>query len=127
MKLRFFIDDNIVNIVDVEYDYIVVGGGPTGITLATMLANTKHNTLLLESEPSLGGNWRIDWDKDTYLTEHSPKVLFSTNRLFFQLLDRIGYHSYTLNPVYGRFGNWKVVKKMWSELSFRDMARKWWV
>ena len=42
--------------VDVEYDYIVVGGGPTGITLATMLANTKHNTLLLESEPSLGGN-----------------------------------------------------------------------
>lgn len=109
--------------VDVEYDYIVVGGGPTGITLATMLANTKHNTLLLESEPSLGGNWRIDWDKDTYLTEHSPKVLFSTNRLFFQLLDRIGYHSYTLNPVYGRFGNWKVVKKMWSELSFRDMTQ----
>jgi hypothetical protein len=106
-----------------EYDYIVVGGGPTGITLATMLANTKYNTLLLESEPSLGGNWKIDWDNDTYLTEHSPKVLFTTNRLFFQLLDRIGYHSYTLNPVYGRFGNWKVVKKMWSELSFRDMAQ----
>lgn len=107
----------------VEYDYIVVGGGPTGITLATMLANTKYNTLLLESESSLGGNWKIDWENDTYLTEHSPKVLFSTNRLFFQLLDRIGYHSYTLNPVYGRFGNWKVVKKMWSELSFRDMAQ----
>ena len=67
------------------YDYVIVGGGPTGITLATMLANTKYKTLLLESEHSLGGNWKIDWDKDTnqYTTEHSPKVLFSSNHYFF--------------------------------------------
>ena len=67
------------------YDYVIVGGGPTGITLALMLANTKYTTLLIESENTLGGNWKIDWTDNKYLTEHSPKVLLTNNDYFFQL------------------------------------------
>jgi hypothetical protein len=108
------------------YDYVIVGGGPTGITLATMLANTKHKTLLLESEQSLGGNWKVDWDKDTnqYMTEHSPKVLFASNHYFFQLLQKIGAtsHNHT-HKIYGKFGNLKIVKSFLRHMSFMDTMK----
>lgn len=108
------------------YDYVIVGGGPTGITLATMLANTKHKTLLLESEHSLGGNWKIDWDQETnqYMTEHSPKVLFSSNHYFFQLLQKIGAtsHNHTHN-IYGKFANLKIVKSFLKHMSFMDTMK----
>ena len=108
------------------YDYIIVGGGPTGITLATMLANTKHKTLLLESEDSLGGNWKIDWDQETnqYMTEHSPKVLFSSNHYFFQLLQKVGATSYNhTHNIYGKFGNLKIVKSFLRHMSFMDTMK----
>uniref|UniRef100_A0A6C0CV57 Amine oxidase domain-containing protein n=1 Tax=viral metagenome TaxID=1070528 RepID=A0A6C0CV57_9ZZZZ len=108
------------------YDYVIVGGGPTGITLATMLANTKHKTLLLESEHSLGGNWKIDWDQNTnqYMTEHSPKVLFSSNHYFFQLLNQIGATSHNnTHNIYGKFGNLNIVKSFLKHMSFMDTLK----
>lgn len=108
------------------YDYVIVGGGPTGITLATMLANTKHKTLLLESEHSLGGNWKIDWDQNTnqYMTEHSPKVLFLSNHYFFQLLQKIGATSHNnTHNIYGKFGNLNIVKSFLKHMSFMDTLK----
>ena len=100
------------------YDYIIIGGGPTGITLAIMLANTKFKTLLLESESSLGGNWKVDLQNE-YLTEHSPKVLFSNNHYFFELLKCLKV-KYKLNNVYGKFGNLKIINAFVKSFSCND-------
>ena len=104
------------------YDYIIIGGGPTGITLSTMLANTNYKTLILESEHSLGGNWKVDMD-GKYLTEHSPKVLFSNNHYFFQLLQIIGASQNSVHKVHGSFGNIKIMKSFLKNMSFTDTLK----
>lgn len=43
-----------------KYDYIIVGGGPCGISLSHLLAKTNKKILLLEGENSLGGCHRVD-------------------------------------------------------------------
>ena len=107
----------------IEYDYIIVGGGPTGITLATMLVETASKTLLIESESSLGGNWKIDWAEGQYLTEHSPKVLLSSNHYFFDLLKTIKVTNLGLKKVYGNFGNIKVLSTMMRMVSLTDVYK----
>jgi hypothetical protein len=57
------------------YDIIIIGGGPAGVALTTILSKTDKNILLIEREHSLGGCWRIEWKDNLYYTEHSPKVM----------------------------------------------------
>ena len=47
------------------YDYIIIGGGLAGLTVAEGLAKKKHEVLLLEQYPVFGG--RIS-------TERVPKT-----------------------------------------------------
>lgn len=102
------------------YDYIIVGGGPTGITLATMLTNTTHTCLLLDSESSLGGNWKIERDEENLFTEHSPKVLFTNNYYFYKLLSVLGVR-YKLKNVYDDpLGSLRMVLLFLSSFSFSD-------
>ena len=102
------------------YDYIIVGGGPCGITLATMLASTRHKTLLIESDSNLGGNWRVDLNNEGLMTEHSPKVLFSNNHYFYQLLKHLGV-KYKLKNIYNDlFGNLNMIKVMMKAFSLND-------
>ena len=51
------------------YDYIVIGGGPTGLTLATYLSG---NIALVERQPVLGGCHRV-LPGDRFV-EHGPRV-----------------------------------------------------
>lgn len=57
------------------YDYIIVGLGPTGITTAINLMKTNHSVLLLDSADKLGGCWKVYFQHEKYLSEHSPKIL----------------------------------------------------
>jgi hypothetical protein len=71
------------------YDYIVAGGGPTGITLSLMLSQTNYKVLVLEKSDSLGGCWKVEYLEETYMTEHSPKVLFRYSSKYFKKLLKI--------------------------------------
>jgi hypothetical protein len=59
------------------YDYIIHGGGPSGIALALELQET-YSVALIESESTLGGCWRVEW-QDGLFTEHSPRVISGTH------------------------------------------------
>jgi len=67
------------------YDVTIIGGGPSGLSLAVMLARTGQRVLLLEREPMLGGTWRVEWLKGKYYSEHSPHVM-STGYNYFKAL-----------------------------------------
>lgn len=67
----------------------IVGGGPTGMTLALLLAESGHDVTLIERENNLGGCWRVEW-VDGLFTHHSPKVISSLSPNFFAVLKHIG-------------------------------------
>lgn len=73
------------------YDIIIIGGGPSGIALTTILSKTNKKILLIEREHSLGGCWRIEWKDNLYYTEHAPKVMTEEYKYF--------------NTLYKFFGN----------------------
>jgi hypothetical protein len=54
-----------------DYDQIIVGGGPSGLCLATYLPG---RTLLLERDATLGGIHKVRRDVDGYFGEHGPRV-----------------------------------------------------
>lgn len=67
------------------YDYILVGGGPTSLTIATFLSLYKKKTLILEKENEIGGCHRVIRDQG-YLTEHGPRVYSSSFINFINIL-----------------------------------------
>lgn len=62
-----------------QYDYVVVGAGITGATIAQVLSQTNH-VLVIEKRPKVGGNCADFLDKDLgiYVHEHGAHI-FHTN------------------------------------------------
>lgn len=72
------------------HDYVIVGGGPAGLTAAWYLAKYGKRVLIIEREESLGGCHRVKRTKDGLFTEHSPRVYFGNYLQFQALLKDIG-------------------------------------
>lgn len=68
------------------YDYIVVGLGPTGMTLGLNMLHTDKKVLFIEAENTIGGCWKTNYTDEGYFTEHSPKVLSKTGTKQFNKL-----------------------------------------
>jgi len=68
-----------------EYEYILIGGGPTALTLAWILGSNKKKTLLIEKEEQLGGCHGVV-RVDTYFTEHGPRIYSDSYLQFIELL-----------------------------------------
>lgn len=60
---------------DLDYDTIVVGAGPAGLTLATYLPG---RTLVLERDATIGGIHKVRRDVDGYFAEHGPRAYSGT-------------------------------------------------
>ena len=55
--------------------YCIVGGGPSGLSLAYVLAINNYKVTLIERDDKLGGSWKSDWEDGLYFSENSPRVL----------------------------------------------------
>jgi|UniRef100_A0A6C0BRS2 hypothetical protein len=104
------------------YDYIIVGLGPTGLTLGLNLLKTNNKVLFIESESGIGGCWKTNFTNDGYFTEHSPKVLSKTgSKEFNKLLHYLNIEpqykevydkkstSFLENHVYTMFNNFSIL------------------
>jgi hypothetical protein len=68
-----------------KYNYVIIGGGPTGLTLAWYLSKANKKVLLIEKESTLGGCHRVQ-RVDGLFTEHGPRVYSNSYLNFIDLL-----------------------------------------
>lgn len=80
--------------------YIIVGGGPAGLTLAYILAINNISITLIESNDQLGGSWNSQWIDDKYFSENAPRVMVSSNNMY-SMLHHIGMTESDFANVYG--------------------------
>jgi uncharacterized protein with NAD-binding domain and iron-sulfur cluster len=88
-----------------NYDYVIVGGGPTGMTLAWILSNQKKSVLLIEKDEVLGGCHKV-LRVNGYFTEHGPRVYSDSFVMFNEILLEMGF-TYTdlFNPYKFKISN----------------------
>lgn len=68
-----------------DYDYIIIGGGPTGMTLAWLLEDKTRKILLIDKENELGGCHRVQ-RVNGYFSEHGPRVYSNSFLMFIEIL-----------------------------------------
>jgi len=76
-----------------KYDYVIVGGGPTGMTLAWIFGSKNKKVLLIEKEEMLGGCHRVH-RVDGYFSEHGPRIYSNSYLTFIRLLRKMDLDFY---------------------------------
>jgi len=71
------------------YDYLIVGAGPTGLTLALYLAKLNKKVVIIEKENTIGGIHRVKRENDLF-TEHGPRIYLNNFVNFMQILNILG-------------------------------------
>lgn len=70
-------------------DYVIVGGGPTGLTIAWGLAQYGHTSIIIDRNSSLGGCHRVTRVKGEW-TEHGPRIYVNNYFCIQQILKEMG-------------------------------------
>ena len=102
------------------YDYVIVGGGPSGLAFAQCCAYAKKRVIIIEQSDDIGGCHRVrrvNVDGKRLFTEHGPRVYSSSYKVFRMLLEKMGMDFYDIFNLYNfqldAIGNetiWKVLK-----------------
>ena len=71
-----------------NYDYIIIGAGPSGLTLAYYLGKLNKKCLLVDKQETIGGCHRVVRN-DGLFTEHSPRVYSNAYLNFIKLLENM--------------------------------------
>jgi hypothetical protein len=101
------------------YDYIVIGGGPCGLTTALYLAKYNRKILLIEKEDSVGGCHRVRRVNGLF-TEHGPRITINN---YFLLMDILAHFNLKFDDVFVKY-DFSVnvsTKKLLSLMNFNEM------
>jgi len=104
-----------------KYDYIIIGGGPTGLTLALYLSELGWRCLLLDKNHSLGGCHRVTRQDGNYFTEHGPRIYSSAYTNVKEILKMIGT-SWDETFVPYRFNISDIQGQTFNSLNIREKA-----
>lgn len=110
-----------------EYDYIIVGGGPSGLALAQVLTLSKAHLriLLVEKRDYLGGCHGVTRVHDGMMTEHGPRIYIDNYLMFSQLLNDMGVKFNDLFVKYN-FSTMTMIFEALRVLTLREIATFFW-
>jgi len=78
-----------------HYDYIIIGGGPCGLTIAYILSKYNKKIALIDKNDSLGGCHRVH-RVDGLFSEHSPRIYTDGFKNFINILSDMNINFYDL-------------------------------
>ncbi len=105
--------------MNITYDYIIIGGGPTGMTLAHLLSKYNKKVAIIEKEKELGGCHSVK-RVDNLFSEHGPRIYFDNYLMFQRILKDIGYKFDDLFVPYS-FGKYDTFNTVFSKLSYSEL------
>ena len=77
-----------------NYDYVIIGGGPSGVYCADKLSEMNYKVCLLEELEDIGGCHRVryvsDYDGNMIHTEHGPRIYLGAYLDFWKWMKTIG-------------------------------------
>tara|TARA_Y100000389_G_scaffold201640_1_gene244877 strand:+ start:368 stop:1711 length:1344 start_codon:yes stop_codon:yes gene_type:complete len=101
--------------------YVIVGSGPTGLSLAYILALNNKEVILIEQDNQLGGSWNSQWIDNMYFSENSPRVILQNNNLE-KLFLQIGLTDKDFKNIYGNIfqTNYKILSFLFKYFNLFD-------
>jgi hypothetical protein len=102
-----------------NYDYIIVGGGPTGLTLAWCLSKYGNKVALIDKNDSLGGCHRVHRVNGLF-SEHGPRV-YDYNNILGQILNEMNLNFYNLFTKYNVVSATSSSSQITNKLSMREL------
>jgi len=109
---------------DNNYDYIIVGGGPSGLALAQVLS-ASNRILLVEKRDYLGGCHGVTRTNAGMMTEHGPRIYIKNFLMFTQLLNDMGIQFDDLFVKYN-FSTATMMLEALRVLTLREIATLGW-
>lgn len=82
------------NITD-EYDYCIVGAGPTGLTVAYLLSSIGKKCIIIDRNSDIGGCHRVTRLNGLF-TEHGPRIYSNSYINFINLLKTMNMNFYDM-------------------------------
>lgn len=111
------------------YDIIIVGGGPSSLSLAQVCSSIGKSVLIIEKESSLGGCHRVRrvpikiGNNTEYLfTEHGPRVYGTGYKVFIDLLKDMDLSFYDLFSPYNFSISEIGGQTVWNTLSISELS-----
>ena len=101
-----------------NYDYAIIGGGPTGMTLAWILSKQKKNVILIEKDDVLGGCHKV-LRINGYFTEHGPRIYSNSYLMFIEILSDMNINFEDLFTLY-KFKMTNIDNKTVLNLNFNE-------
>lgn len=81
------------------YDYVIIGAGPSGLTLAYLLGKSGQKCIVIDKNDSIGGCHRVTRVNGLF-TEHGPRVYSSSYKNTIKLLSLMNIDFYDLFTLY---------------------------
>jgi hypothetical protein len=103
-----------------QYDHIIIGGGPTGLTLALCLSKYKKKVALIEKNNILGGCHGVDRDNNNLFSEHGPRIYIDNYLMFKKILSEMNMDFHELFTPY-QFGISNIGGKTTEHLSTKEL------
>lgn len=83
----------------INYDYVIVGGGPTGLSLAWILSSYNKKVKIIEKSDVLGGCHGVIRQNNLF-SEHGPRIYVENYFMFKQILKEMNLNFYDLFTLY---------------------------
>ena len=102
------------------YDYIIIGSGPTGLTLATLFSKYGKKCAIIEKESYIGGCHSVR-RVDGLFSEHGPRIYIDNYFAFKKILTEIGTSFNDLFTKYN-FGTTSSFSEIYDNLTIKELS-----
>jgi len=100
------------------YDFIIIGGGPCGLTIANILLKDKYKILIIDKNSNLGGCHSVKRINGLF-TEHSPRIYSNSYINFINILKDMNIDFYNEFTEYN-INKFDMIKKINKFINFKE-------